>query len=376
MNYQYYFTIPRLYPIWALAVSCILGICWQSLEYPLYYTFLLALVSFIFLMIVRNTCIALKTIYIVLYAVVFLASGMSYYLSVAQQKEFCQYSHNHTFDVTGMAIDISQTGNFRLPWAIKLKVHSLVCTDYMIEPWNSHISICLYTKNAPSFSVSDTIEVKNISFKTPKNKEFMRYLIKEEVVTTATMDKTSIKLINHPTWSIKRWLSNYRQQLLDHFQQSMNQQTYLSFGSIFLGNTVTKKKVEKMKNHLKVWGLFHYIARAGLHLVIFVSIWMFILSFLPISWFWRQWLMILLSGTYFLLTWPSIPFNRAFFTFLLTKIFTLFGYRSYYVPTLSIVVLITLLIHPMYLFCLDFQLSFGITYALAWFNEIRSQKHS
>ena len=123
----------------------------------------------------------------------------------------------------------------------------------------------------------------------------------------------------------------------------MDKQTFLCFGSIFLGNPATKKQVEAMKSQLKMWGLFHYIARAGLHLVIFISIWMFILGLLPIAWWWRQWIMMLLATIYFMFTWPSIPFNRAFFTFLLTKIFTVCGIKAYYIPSLSLIIIVTLL---------------------------------
>jgi len=376
VNICYYFTIPRLYPIWILAVSCIMGIWWQSFEYPWYFTLAMTITLSTFLMVWRNRCLALKTIYIILYATIFIASCRSYQRSIDRQQKFCDYTHNHRFDVTGKVIDITQTGNVRLPWSIKLKIHTLACNDCQLEPWKHPDVICLTTRQAPGFSISDTITIKNVLFKTPKNKEFLRYLIKEEIVTSVTIDKNQQLIITHPYWTFNRWLAGYRQTLLDSFQQSMTKQTYLSFGSIFLGNPVTKKGVEEMKSQLKMWGLFHYIARAGLHLVIFISIWMFILSFLPVAWLWRQLLMMALAGIYFIFTWPSIPFNRAFFTFILTKTFTIFGCRSYYIPSLSVILLVTLLAHPIYLFCLDFQLSFGITYALAWFNEIRAQKYS
>lgn len=376
MDMRNYFTIPRLYPIWVLAMACIAGIWWQSFEYPWYYTCIIALGGLVLLMTVAHVNLALKPVYICLYVLVFLGASASYQLSIWRQKNFCQKTHNRHFDIMGIVTDICQTGNYRLPIAIKLDIHSMTCTDATREPHNTRASIFLYTKKIGSITVSDTIEVKNILFKTPKNKDFMRYLIKEGVETTVTINQEPITVIEHPSWSINRSLIDYRNHLLLAFQQSMDKQTYLSFGSIFLGNPVAKKRVEEMKNQLKMWGLFHYIARAGLHLVIFISIWMFLLGLLPIAWLWRQLTMILLATIYFIFTWPSIPFNRAFFTFLMTKVITIFGIRAYYIPSLSLIVIITLLIHPMYLFCLDFQLSFGITYALAWFNEIRTQRHS
>lgn len=375
MNFRCYFTIPRIYPIWCLAISCILGIWWQSLEYNWYYTCLLVLIIFCLLVTYAHRCLALKTCYIILYVCIFLASCLSYRKNISSQQLFCQYVHNHIFDLKGIVTDVCPTGNFRLPYAIKLDLTWLECIDTKLASWQPSTTLCLYTKSVQGISISDIIKIKDVYLKIPKNKDFLHYLLKEEIALTATVQPDQIILINHTSWSINRSVKNYRQKLLDYFQHTMNKETYLSFGSIFLGNPVAKKKVESLKNQLKVWGLFHYIARAGLHLVIFISIWMFVLSFLPVAWLLRQLFMILLAGTYFILTWPSIPFNRAFFTFLLAKFFTIIGIKTYYIPSLSIIMIITLLVHPMYLFCLDFQLSFGITYALALFNEIRTQKY-
>lgn len=376
MNFKHYFIVPRLYPIWCLAVSCILGICWQNLAYAWHYTLLLATIASCLLLVFEVKILAFKCWYVVLYVIIFLASCLSYQRCIWRHETFCLYAHNHTFDITGTVKEVYETGNYRLPYAIKIDTHLLVCTDSELEPYKRRETLLLYSAAKNSVSVADIIKVTHVLLKTPKNKDFMLYLMKESISLNATIQQNQITIIDHPNWSTRRWLAEQRQQLLENFKKKMDMKTYLSFGSIFLGNPAAKKKVESIKNQLKMWGLFHYIARAGLHLAIFISIWICILSFLPIAWLWRQILILLLAGTYFMLTWPSIPFNRAFFTFLMNKTCALLGIRTYYVPSLSLVALVTLLMHPVFLFCLDFQLSFGVTYALAWFNEVRTQRQS
>jgi ComEC/Rec2-related protein len=203
----------------------------------------------------------------------------------------------------------------------------------------------------------------------------MHYLLKEHIITSAVLNKNQVDLIKRPIYSWSRFLHEYRNKLLHQFRRSMDRETFFAFASIFLGDPFAKKKEETLKGQLKIWGLFHYIARAGLHLVIFVSIWMFILSSLPVSWFLRQLLMIFLCCVYFMLTWPSIPFNRAFFTLLLVRSSGLLRIKTYTVPVLLCIACVTLMTSPLALFALDFQLSFGVTFGLAWFNEMRYRRY-
>lgn len=204
----------------------------------------------------------------------------------------------------------------------------------------------------------------------------MNFLLKENILSSVRIQNSQITIINRPSFSLSRLIWEYKTQLLANFKNEMNYETFLAFSSIFLGNPNAKKKETVLKSQLKQWGLFHYIARAGLHVVIFVSIWMFIFGLLPISWALRQFLMILICCIYFIFTWPSIPFNRAIYTLLLVKCCGLTRVKAYVIPTLSCVALMTLMTNPLTLFALDFQLSFGVTYALAWFNEIQAQRSS
>jgi len=147
------------------------------------------------------------------------------------------------------------------------------------------------------------------------------------------------------------------------------------FASIFLGEPGNKKNTLTIKRNMQFWGIVHYLARSGLHVVIFIAIWQTLLKFLPVSFLFKEIILILLLGLYSVMSWASIPFYRAFYTFLAIRTSSITYTRLYYIPTLACISLFFLIYNPLLLFSLDFQLSFGITFALAMLNEIKS-KHS
>jgi hypothetical protein len=53
----------------------------------------------------------------------------------------------------------------------------------------------------------------------------------------------------------------------------MNTNTFALFSSLFLGNrTAIKQDLEEQKPLFKVWGISHFLARSGLHLLIFIML--------------------------------------------------------------------------------------------------------
>ena len=84
-----------------------------------------------------------------------------------------------------------------------------------------------------------------------------------------------------------------------------------------------------------------------------------------------------LSILYFILSWPSISFIRAFLIFLFTKYCNLHRHPTHFMHILLLTCCIVLLINPLQLFFLDFQLSFFLTFghwAPSWFHDrIRSR---
>ncbi len=375
MNIRYYFVVPKLYPLFCLTLSLLVGIWWQSHNPYWFVSVALALLVASILFIACRKSITANPLYVALYLSAFFLGCFNYHHVVVKQQAFCRYTNNKQFDITGAITDIHQTTNPCVRYAITLKITTMFSVTEPNQIYHGNEHICLYAQSIHNLRVADTIVIKNVQFKTPKNHDFMQFLLKENIITSAQIHDCTIELANRPGYSWSRMVVEYKEKLLKNFRSCMDRETFLAFSSIFLGDPLAKKKEDALKSQLKRWGLFHYIARAGLHLVIFVSIWMFIFGLLPLPWAIRQILIILICSLYFFLTWPSIPFNRAFFTLIVVRMCGLFRLKTYYIPSLSLIALITLIENPVALFALDFQLSFGVTCALAWFNEIRTQYH-
>ena len=62
----------------------------------------------------------------------------------------------------------------------------------------------------------------------------------------------------------------------------MNRDGFTFFFFSF-GNITSKKTLSSYKDSFKQWGIMHYLARSGLHLVLFLSLFSIILNYLPLS---------------------------------------------------------------------------------------------
>ena len=375
MNIGYYFIKQTLYPIVVLTFSLICGICSAYYDYIWIMAFFFCLIMAIIGIIFHRTHIAAHPIYIFFYLTAYCFGFHSYHKTIHRQQDFFQYTNGKTFNIKGEITSIHRTVNPYLHYSVHLKILNMTNSTNLENGnvYHNHDTLCIYLTSIHNLRIADTIEIQNIQFKTNQNTEFMNYLLKEHIISSAVADNKYISLINRPFFSLSRMVHEYKNRTLYRFKKCMDKETFLAFSSIFLGEPVAKKKEDILKSQLRVWGLFHYIARAGLHLVIFVSIWVFIFGLLPCAWFIRQLLIIILCSLYFILTWSSIPFNRAFFTLLFVRSCNLLKIKTYPVPAISFIALLTLIETPSALFALDFQLSFGVTFGLALFNEIKSK---
>ncbi len=223
----------------------------------------------------------------------------------------------------------------------------------------------------------DTIAITGITLKKPNNGDFDFYLIKESIATSVCMPKLPCILLSRPHFCITRALWDLKTNLLYRIKDKLSRTTFALFSSIFLGNRqIVKKEMNTIKDYYKTWGISHHLARGGLHLVIFIAIWGLLLNLTPIPFILKQLLLILICTIYLLLSWTSISFMRAFFTFFVYKLCTLSKVSPNTLHALTIVTFCLLFLNPVQLFFLDFQLSFGITGALAWFNLVMHAQNS
>ena len=195
---------------------------------------------------------------------------------------------------------------------------------------------------------------------------FKKFLIRENVNATIFTDFFNYELLNKKPPTFLQKLNSYKQSIFERLKEKINNKIFFIFSSIFLGKKIANKKLsDKYKNSFKLWGLSHYLARSGLHLIIVILLLEILCSLLPIPFFIKQLILLCFGIGYSCLTWISVSFSRALSSFVLYKICLISNLSVSFLNILCLVSLITLLCNPILLFFLDFQLSFGITFALA-----------
>lgn len=371
---RYDFIWPKIYSILIITTAFAAGIWWQSYDYSLHITILISVAIFsvgVFYAFKRNKCaiviIALAS------SIAFGAGSFRYYMLINKQQKLHEITNHKMFTIVGTITDYRKTGK-------AYPSHRMIVHLHQIENKNERIEvdapILIFCPRIKGISISDKIMIHDASFVHKYSPSFNFYLLKEEVFGSLFLHNPKIQKIVRPKISIARTLFYLRKNIATRCKEKLDPKTYLYFSSIFLGDPETKKLIDPIKHQLQRWGLIHYLARAGLHVVIFIALWQFMLRLLPLRFAIKQMILILICLIYALLSWPSIPFQRAFLSFIITRGCILLRWKVYYIPVLMIIMLATLVGNPIYLFSLDFQLSFGVTFALAWFNEIQSNYYS
>jgi hypothetical protein len=232
-------------------------------------------------------------------------------------------------------------------------------------------SLQIYTPHVHPVLVGDFIQINNVHIKKTSGSSFDRYLMKEGIGATLFLDHFSHILISRPTFSFLRFVSDTKLRIFDRLQNKMSRENFALFSSLFLGSrSFNKQYIRQLSDRFQEWGISHYLARSGLHLTIFTFVWYALLRLIPLSLFIKQLLLIALSLAYLLFSWTSISFLRALYSFLIYGFCNLFMIRSHFLSILALVSFIVLLLNPVQLFFLDFQLSFLLTFALAWISHI------
>lgn len=292
------------------------------------------------------------------------------------QKKFYKQFCNQLVDIKATVSSFENIQNPRFKYKIIVDLNQIKHSKTPDEYKNSSNSIALYVQSKNDLEVGDYIQMHELTFKDISNQSFKNYLAKEKIVATLFLEHFEYTLIEKPWFNLNKSIFYLREAIFKSLQTKMNRESFALFSSIFLGNrSSVKKEMDTKKESFKIWGTSHYLARSGLHLVIFVIIWHFILSLLPLSYRIKQIFLVTLILLYALLSWSSVSFERALLMVIIYKFCLLTNTPSHYVHLIVLVTFGVLLINPLQLFFLDFQLSFGLTFALAWFNHIQSHKN-
>ena len=277
-----------------------------------------------------------------------------------------------TWNITGCIIEKNTTNATIFP--VKLRIRLEKIQDKETTLWFTQgidvLCYCTHTKT----EVSDKIYIRNVHFTkntdniSGKNTSFDDYLCKEGFASTAFLSKCYIKKISSPFFSLNRWISNFRDHVFNSIAKKLSPRTQTLFDVIFLG-IKDRSRMGDIQKKSAFWGISHFLARSGVHLIFVIFVWGFFLKLVPLPFSLKQIIMIFLCFTYAIVTFPSVSFTRALIVFIALKIAQLLNKQSSFLHLLSLTCIVLLCINPMQLFFLDFQLSFGLTFALAWYAD-------
>ena len=360
------FHIINISPLFIITLFFIIGIICHTLLIPF--------LGFYILLICYTPFSQKKELLkrLIIYSLFAFAGAWLHNKELRDYDNFYTLFENKKITVTGIVIDKNEvTSKYKKLDAITLAINTVATQD---RAQTSNKIIVFYTKCNNNITVGDAATFCDITFKRPSNQDFQRYQIKEHIVATIFDDTPTYTIDYHPTWSLRNWIWNQKKRLLDGLANKFSPHTFRFFSSLFLGNRAcVKTSLEETNEQFKIWGISHFLARSGLHLALFLFIWHTIFCLIPIPLMSKQIIIIFLSCIYFILTWTSAPFTRSFALFIASKL-CLFTKTSFHLlHYVTLVCLCFLIYSPLYLFFLDFQLSFALTFALAWFNQLSTQ---
>ena len=371
----------KVHPIFFYTLSLILGISWKAEKI----NFIIILICLLFLIyfIYKNYKNWLKITLFILFA--FCVGGIRIYRCQKAITAFHTQFPEEPLWIEGRILDKQEKDgkSFKSNYTVNLL---RACNNFNnnfdnnfsdMSGYNRKItgSIKIYSLYQNDLLPDDYIRIYNPIFFKSNNFNNNSYILKNNIQAEMFSYKTNIRLLYRPISSFKQKLYLYKTKIRDNITKKMSPNCAALFCYIFLGNTYGQESnIKAIKENFNYWGISHYLARSGLHVVIFINIIYWILKILFIPLIFRQTILISIMGAYTIFSWTSISFSRALLTFILIN-FCLFGQvRMHALYIFCLTCSMILIIWPYQLFSLDFQLSFALTFGLVWLNDLKERK--
>jgi len=231
-------------------------------------------------------------------------------------------------------------------------------------------TISCYTKENLYLEIADTIKLTNIVFKQPgsahlaNNPTYKHYLEKQGISAAIFInDPKKIMLLSRPKNSLWRWIHKLRSKIYWRLKSKLSFRTFSYLSIMFLGNKQIQNQLQ-LRNSFNQWGLAHFLARSGLHIVLFIFLLAYCLRVVPLHLHIKYLIIFSICCIYYLLSWSSLSFIRAFLLYALIQQGRLWSLRPKASHLLNVISIMILLINPISVFFLDFQFTFGITLLL------------
>lgn len=223
--------------------------------------------------------------------------------------------------------------------------------------------IALYCRNNPDLTPGTFIKIKKATLKKTRDNDMKRYLMRQGIAGSV-FAPTLIIATRRPHSDYATSLWRYKENLLERVRTKMTKHGFLLFNSIFLGNKEELNNEYDHAHRFNEWGLAHVLARSGLHVSILLVLLRVVMRPTYLPFLLQKMIILLFMLLFYILSTPATPFLRAFFMYLLQEGCDFLKVPRNTLHIFCITTILMLLVNPMQLFFLDFQLSFGITFLL------------
>ncbi|MBM3894683.1 hypothetical protein FJ366_03770 [Candidatus Dependentiae bacterium] len=346
-------------PLFPALIGSIVGILWQPLSLisspSMILCILIASIPLVFLAHKRGSVFsAITTLYFCLLLSAFVSATPGYFL-----KRISEQCANKSIMVRGKIEEIKPHGRQKV--IILHDISYFVDDVWLTSPWftTARIIGCFSSKIKPD----DQMEIRNIYFKIPKP-DLLPFLYKEHCLGFFF---TSPENCTHSPGQPSK-TTRIKMRINDAIANNLSRDAQGLVKSIFLGKN--EYLPSKTRDLFERWGISHFLARSGIHLIVFAALLIWILQyFLLPHWFSRA-IVASVTIAYYLISSPSISFIRAFSMNLLLGLAFFLGESAQLLHLFSIITLAALNSNPFVLYGLDFQLSFGISGALIFIFTI------
>lgn len=224
------------------------------------------------------------------------------------------------------------------------------------------LQIMVYSRKNGWLLPSDRCRITYLQLSTPSDPGFLAYCKRSTLHATAFTTTYWYTDRARPVCSLARWCFLIRKRAWGRIRRVMSAETATLFKALFLGNK-DEGPYEAIRPLFQHWGLSHYLARSGMHIMMLIWIWSFFIGFFP-GWHIQTLLCVILLTFYAFFSWSSLSFIRALFCAFITLGSGYWYYPAHPLYTLHTVAFLTLAWNPFSLLGLDFQLSYGITTAI------------
>lgn len=277
-----------------------------------------------------------------------------------------------TSDLIGTIQDIYHTHH---PRQYQYRMHICQYKPLKSLSWQPcNVTLHFLSPQHTNFHVADQILIPHVTIRKKQTGAYDQYLMKEGVEGSLFYNLNNATLLERPNYSCMRWIHQLKNNVVQSLTAKMSKSTGSLFACLFLGHTkLLSRESSSWADLFRNWGLLHYLARSGLHLALFIYMWLLLLRVIPLAYVIKQLIMSVLICFYALISWSSVSFYRALYSSLLYFWATSHKKNTHFLHSVALVCIITLLHNPSCLFFLDFELSYGLTFALGWFNYMNKQ---